>query len=134
MKYNQRFFINKKYLPTDVEYKRHIETYKSMIHFSSEGYKALLLLNGGGILSLISVFGRHINNMNYSLIIPLIFFIIGLIFISASYFFSYLVQLNIYNNLTYTKEFNYALDSSILGFISFIYGCITSIVFLILTI
>ena len=93
---------------------KHTETYKSLIYLSAEGYRALLLLNGGGALAVLTFIGAHIGQINRCAIFPMFCFLLGLVSIAVTYFLSYKVQLGIYNRDNYDKDFKYARNTAIL--------------------
>lgn len=57
---------------------KHIETYKSLIYLSAEGYRALLLLNGGGALAVLTFIGAHLGQISRYVIFPMACFLFGL--------------------------------------------------------
>lgn len=114
----------------ELDKEKHIETYKSLIKLSSDGYKTLLLLNGGGVLTFMNLFSKGANSYGYRLIDPMIFFILGLCFTSTAYFVSYFVQFNIYKQKNNTGLFNTAILISVMGLLMFILGCITGLIVL----
>lgn len=111
---------------------KHIETYKSLIYLSAEGYKALLLLNGGGALAVLTFIGAHIGQINRCVVFPMACFLLGLVFIAVTYFYSYNVQLGIYHGHNYDKEFSKARNAAILSLVFFILGCLFGTIWLLI--
>lgn len=109
---------------------KHTETYKSLIYLSAEGYRALLLLNGGGALAVLTFIGAHIGQINRCVIFPMVFFLLGLVSIAVTYFLSYKVQLGIYNRDNYDKDFKYVRNTAILSLAFFIFGCLFGTIWL----
>lgn len=76
-----------------------IETYKSLIAISTEGYKLLLVLNGGALVSIMTMLGQLLaKDKNLpNLIFSLYAFIGGLIACGLAMFFGYMTQLLVFN-------------------------------------
>ncbi|WP_215843664.1 hypothetical protein HHS34_007285 [Acidithiobacillus montserratensis] len=83
----------------DTDAQKHIETYKSIISLSVELYKALLLLNGGGLIALLTYIGSQhgLAPTNTWLSSAIYIFIGGLSLVPISFALSYGVQIGIYN-------------------------------------
>ena len=83
----------------EVDMQKHVETYKSLISISVELYKALLLLNGGGIIALLTYIGSNhsARTMGAALSSSIYIFICGITLVPISFALSYGVQLGIYN-------------------------------------
>jgi hypothetical protein len=111
---------------------KHIETYKSLIYLSAEGYKALLLLNGGGALAVLTFIGAHLGQISRYVIFPMACFLLGLISIAVTYFFSYKVQLGIYCGHNYDKDFSKARNAAIISLVLFILGCLLGTIWLLI--
>ena len=77
-----------------------IETYKSLISISTEGFKALQLLNGGAVVAMLAYLGQLSSKcpeLIYLAKLPLGLFVGGLV--AGTFFFvtSYLTQLALHN-------------------------------------
>ncbi len=82
----------------EVDAQKHIETYKSLISISVELYKALLLLNGGGLIALLTYIGssHSARTMGAAFSSSIYLFICGIALVPISFTLSYGVQLGIY--------------------------------------
>lgn len=77
-----------------------IETYKSLISISTEGFKALQYLNGGASVAVLTYLGSlkaHSPEALWHAECPLMFFIFGLICATGVYFTSYATQFALHN-------------------------------------
>lgn len=76
-----------------------LETYKSLIGFSTEALKALQLLNGGAIVALLAYLGQAKveTSVSHNIGFPLICFIIGLSISMMTFFLAYYTQFRLYN-------------------------------------
>jgi hypothetical protein len=77
-----------------------IETYKSLISISTEGFKALQLLNGGAAIALLAYLGQMAPKHPTALLHakrPLGWFIAGLVLSTSIYITSYFTQLQLHN-------------------------------------
>lgn len=85
----------------DTEHDHWLETYKSLVTISIEGFKFLALANGGAAVALIAYLGNVAGkgvptpDMRY----PMLAFLIGLGFCALSMLFSYLTQLSLLNEI-----------------------------------
>lgn len=115
------------------------ETYKSLISVSLELYKTLLLINGGGIVSILAYIGTRPEKYQpgYMTIISAAFFIIGLISVVFAIIFSYLVQFYIHSEISLNnkdskenqnKYFFMAKKCIIVSIISMIIGFISGMI------
>ena len=89
-----------------------IETYKSLISFSTELLRSLLLLNGGAIVALLAYLGQAKEGTILALYVkcPLTWFVIGLNLVPLAFIFSYLTQLALFDETVRSrryKVFNY---------------------------
>ncbi len=77
-----------------------IETYKSLISISTEGFKALQYLNGGAVFAVLTYLGSlkspNVEALSYAKC-PLTFFILGLVCATCVYLTSYATQFALYN-------------------------------------
>lgn len=121
------------------EKERAVETYKSLIQFSIETMKTLLLLNGGAVVALLAYLGNITNkgscvpDMRW----PMGAFITGLFFCGLTFILSYLTQLRLHQeNMSGRKEgfftrhqtwLNFAAGSAILSVVCFICGSIWAV-------
>jgi hypothetical protein len=81
-----------------------IETYKSLISISTETLKALQLLNGGAVITLLAYLGKRPELA--TLAKPALgLFVIGLVAASIGFITSYLTQLAIYNESVYSDKY-----------------------------
>ena len=75
-----------------------LETYKSLVTHSAEGFKFLSLANGGAAVALLTYLGsfgsKAIKAPNMSE--PMLWFLIGLALAGAGWFFAYLTQFKLY--------------------------------------
>jgi hypothetical protein len=82
----------------EVEAQKHVETYKSLISISVELYKTLLLLNGGGIIALLTYIGSR--NKDYiaspHISCSIYIFISGVAVVPIAFALSYGIQFAIY--------------------------------------
>ena len=75
-----------------------LETYKSLVTHSAEGFKFLSLANGGAAVALLTYLGNFGNkaikapNMSE----PMCLFLMGLAFAGAGWFFAYMTQFRLY--------------------------------------
>lgn len=76
-----------------------IETYKSLITISVEGFKSLILINGGALVAIIAYLGQSREGYKIAseMWIPFTLFSIGLISSTLTFVFSYRTQLTLYN-------------------------------------
>jgi uncharacterized membrane protein YidH (DUF202 family) len=75
-----------------------LETFKSLVTHSAEGFKFLSLANGGAAVALLAYLGNFGNkaikapNMSE----PMLWFLAGLVFAGAGWLFAYMTQLRLY--------------------------------------
>lgn len=70
-----------------------IETYKSMISISVEGFKILALLNGGAAAGILAAFDKVRASVDaHSLKIAIVCFVVGLVSVGCAFMASYLTQ------------------------------------------
>jgi hypothetical protein len=76
-----------------------IETYKSLVTLSLEGLKAILLINGGAVVAMLTFLGhaQHGEKLAAHMWWPLGFFIGGVICCAFAFIGSYGTQLALYN-------------------------------------
>jgi hypothetical protein len=76
-----------------------IETYKSLIKISVEGFKALLLINAGAIVALLAYLGQATNGAEAAKHAsqPLLLFVLGTSAAALLFFGSYFTQFFLYN-------------------------------------
>ena len=114
---------------TDDQYR--LETYKSLIAISTEGYKLLIIINGGAIISILTFLGQmtvrsipvpNIGSSLYALIV-------GLLMCGISVFFGYITQLSLINKKGKWSNFflNIAMLSYLASLVCFAYGCYKAI-------
>jgi hypothetical protein len=85
-------------MPDNFEESHKIETYKSMISISVEGFKVLVLLNGGAIAGILSSFQTLQKAVDpSSLKLSVFFFVAGLTLAGAAPIGSYMTQVILYN-------------------------------------
>lgn len=82
-----------------------LETYKSMISISVEGFKMLALLNGGAAAGILAAFDKvkgaiHPMYLKYGVIC----FVIGLVCVGLSFFGSYFTQFSLFDELMTAKK------------------------------
>ena len=75
-----------------------LETFKSLVTHSAEGFKFLSLANGGAAVALLAYLGnignKAIKAPNMSE--PMLWFLVGLAFAGAGWFFAYMTQFRLY--------------------------------------
>lgn len=76
-----------------------LETYKSMISISVEGFKTLLLINGGAVVAMLAYLGQSARGSEVAPHVrcPLTFFVLGIFAATLSFFGSYITQFQLYN-------------------------------------
>jgi len=76
-----------------------VETYKSLISISTEGMKALQLVNGGAVVALLAYLGQVSNRASIAANVKCAMglFILGLVAATFAFFTSYLTQLALFN-------------------------------------
>lgn len=82
--------------PNDAHF---IETYKSLITISVEGFKFCALVNGGSAVALLAYLGNVVGKGAAApdMRIPMAAFLLGLAFCGFAMFFAYLTQLRLLN-------------------------------------
>ena len=113
-----------------------LETYKSMIAISVEGYKALLLINGGAIVATLAYLEQSSTGSETAkhMLWPLYGFVAGIVFIVIAFMFSYAAQFKLFNESVNSQPKGRhmccvwaALFSVILSLIFFSFGSILSV-------
>lgn len=86
-------------MATDIETQHWIETYKSLITLSLEGFKFSALANGGAAVSILAYLGNVVgkNGRAPDMRWPMAAFLIGLTFCGFAILFAYLTQLQLLN-------------------------------------
>lgn len=74
-----------------------IETFKSMVGLATEGLKALLLVNGGAVVALLTFVGNSKSIPARSFALPALMFVLGLIFCVGAFCTAYATQYRLYN-------------------------------------
>ena len=76
-----------------------IETYKSLISISTEGLKALQLINGGAVVAILARLGGQgdVAHFAYHMRFPLGLFLLGLVMGTGAWLGSYFTQLSLFN-------------------------------------
>lgn len=84
-----------------------VETYKSLIAISTEGFRALQLLNGGAIVALLTYLGHLADPAKGATKAawPMKLFIAGLVVGTLAFATSYLTQLALYNESVLGDEY-----------------------------
>ena len=114
------------------------ETYKSMLSFSAEGLKALLLINGGAIVSLLTFLGntKTGKELVQCSTVPLAAFVCGVVAAALAFVFSYATQFALFNETVRPGSYRgprhmafmrISLLFVTLGLVAFTVGCFTSI-------
>lgn len=114
------------------------ETYKSMLSISVEGMKALLLINGGAIVALLTFLGNAKAGKELAQCsgVPLAAFVFGVIFTVITFVFAYATQFALFNETVRPEKYRgpkhmafvyLSLLFILLSLIAFIVGCFTSI-------
>jgi hypothetical protein len=75
-----------------------LETYKSMLSIAVEGFKVLLLINGGAVVAMLAYLGQpsHGTEVAQNAWLPLSFFVAGIMACAVTFFSSYWAQLALY--------------------------------------
>lgn len=111
-----------------------IETYKSMIGISVEGFKILALLNGGAAAGLLAAFDKVRTAVDAkSLKWSIIAFVIGLSCVGCAFTFSYLTQNTLFEELlerrpqnSHMRFYRFALFFCVLSLAAFVVGALTA--------
>ena len=84
-----------------------IETYKSLISFSTEVLRSLVLLNGGAIIALLAYLGQAREGATLAQYAkyPLAGFVSGLVSAILAFIASYFTQLALYNESVHSKKY-----------------------------
>lgn len=109
-----------------------IETYKSMINISVEGFKILALLNGGAAAGILAAFDKVRASIDaVALKAAVISFVIGLTLVVLAFLLSYATQLTLFEELhdrrvqrSHMRYFYGALFSCVLSLGAFAYGAL----------
>lgn len=83
-----------------------VETYKSLIAISVEGFKSLILVNGGAIIAALTYLGQSKNDKLPvgEMTFPLGCFVVGIGFAVFALIFSYVTQFVLYNEVSLEKS------------------------------
>lgn len=114
------------------------ETYKSMVSISVEAMKALLLINGGAVIAVLSFLGNSDHGITFAAhaSLPLSSFVAGVIFSICTFAFSYATQFALFNETVGNGNYHgprhmtfvaVALVFVVLSLVSFALGCASSI-------
>lgn len=109
-----------------------IETYKSMISISVEGFKILALLNGGAAAGILAAFDKVRASIDSNdLKAAVISFVVGLGLVVLAFLLSYMTQLTLFEELlerrkanSHMRFFYVALGSCLCSLIAFAYGAL----------
>lgn len=84
-----------------------LETYKSLIAISTQGFKALQLVNGGAIVALLAYLGQVPERAALAVHIrcSVTCFVVGLLAGTAAFIPSYFTQLALYNETVHPREY-----------------------------
>lgn len=74
-----------------------IETFKSMVSIATEGLKALLLVNGGAVVALLTFLSSSKTVTANQFVVPAAAFLIGLVFSVTAFCSAYATQYYLYN-------------------------------------
>lgn len=118
--------------------KHALETYKSLISISTEGMKALQLVNGGAVVALLAYLGQSSDRATLAPQVrcSMTLFILGLATATATFIPSYLTQLALYNEDIRPAEsrsakhqtwLNIALVLAFVSLVCFIIGAFSAI-------
>lgn len=115
-----------------------IETFKSMVGFATEGLKALLLVNGGAVVALLTFIGnsKAIAPSAHLFIWPVAAFLLGLALCVAAFCSAYATQYYLYNEqfpergvaaLSHMRYFKWTVALVGLSLVAFCAGAVTSL-------
>lgn len=82
------------------------EIFKSMVSIATEGLKALLLVNGGAIVALLTFLGNSKNVAASQFVFPSIAFVMGLVLCFFAFCSAYATQFYLYNEQFPEREFS----------------------------
>jgi hypothetical protein len=82
----------------DINQQRWLETYKSLINISIEGFKFLALANGGAAVALLAYLGNR--SPPGGMVCPIVAFALGVAACGVSMLCAYLTQLTLFNELS----------------------------------
>ena len=107
-----------------------IETYKSLVQISNEGYKLLLAINGGGMLALLTFAGQMIINEKDISCFALSFYYFtgGIVGCALAMFSGYQTQLSVFNNKKPLAQrwLNIATVLFLTSILMFCIGCVVA--------
>lgn len=88
-------------MSTDLPSDHWLETYKSLISISIEGFKFGALANGGAAVALLAYLGNVAGKQSSvpNMRVPMAAFLAGLCFVGAAMLFSYLTQLKLLSEI-----------------------------------
>lgn len=109
-----------------------LETYKSMISISVEGFKMLALLNGGAAAGILAAFDKIRNSIEpVHLKYGVFWFVLGLISVGCTFFGSYFTQFKLFEELgtgqnvgRHMIPLKFALAACVLSLLSFAVGAV----------
>lgn len=83
-----------------------LETYKSLITLSTEGFKFCALANGGAAVAILAYLGNVVGKgfAAPDMSCPMAFFLAGLVLCGATMLFAYLTQLSCLNRISQRKD------------------------------
>ena len=85
-----------------------LETYRSMISISVEGFKTLLLINGGAIVAMLAYLGQSSKGTETAkhMFYPLLFYIAGIVLTVLALMCSYATQFKLFNESVNPRQNN----------------------------
>ncbi len=99
-------YVNLVSMTTDLTRDHWLETYKSLIMLSIEGFKFSALANGGSAVALLAYLGNIAGKTTEpDMRCPMLAFLVGLAICGFSMLFAYLTQLKLLNEIGRTEKF-----------------------------
>jgi hypothetical protein len=90
----------------NIDQQHWLETYKSLITISVEGFKFLALANGGAAVALLAYLGSTGSHGAANMVCPMVAFAIGVAACGLAMLCAYLTQLILFNDLSADRSGN----------------------------
>jgi uncharacterized BrkB/YihY/UPF0761 family membrane protein len=113
-----------------------LETYKSLVTLSTEGFKFSALINGGAAVALLAYLGNVAGKdaARPDMSCAMFAFLFGLALVGFAWLFAYLTQLKRLNDIVDSQNprgswrLNVAITLSVLSLVAFIAGAVLAVV------